>query len=322
MSVPVVVAANGIGTPVKPVASGAPSMTVATNGYGSPIVISDLGTPFVVNGLIPEIVVTGGVITPFTSGGTDYIEIAFAASGSFTLSQPIATHNRALGAGGATGGRGTDASFYASAGGAGGLVEVLGAPLAAGSYTVSIGAGGAAVTTGFGRNNGSNSVLTRPDGVDTAIGGGGGASSGVGNTDGNPGGSGGGARGMNTAGTGVAGAGTPGQGFGGGLGFGAVDGPSGRASGGSGGANSAGGDASAGVPGSAGPGRLLSWLASPITVCAGERGITQADLNVSSADKTFGSGSRGATGSGSAGKGGDGFMFLVVRAADANVVMA
>lgn len=51
--VPVVIAANGLGFPVKPVDSGAPLMTVAENGLGAPIVISDNGAPFVVDGADP-----------------------------------------------------------------------------------------------------------------------------------------------------------------------------------------------------------------------------------------------------------------------------
>lgn len=51
--VPVVIAANGLGFPVKPVDSGAPLMTVADNGLGSPIVISDRGAPFIVDGYTP-----------------------------------------------------------------------------------------------------------------------------------------------------------------------------------------------------------------------------------------------------------------------------
>lgn len=51
--IPVVISGNGLGLPVKPVASDAPLMTVAENGFGSPIVISDLGAPFVVDGYTP-----------------------------------------------------------------------------------------------------------------------------------------------------------------------------------------------------------------------------------------------------------------------------
>ena len=51
--VPVVIAANGKGTPVRPVLAGAPVMTIATNGLGTPIVISSTGTPFIVEGYTP-----------------------------------------------------------------------------------------------------------------------------------------------------------------------------------------------------------------------------------------------------------------------------
>lgn len=53
MSVPVVIAANGLGMPVRPVDRNAPAMQIAENGMGIPIVISDLGAPFVVEGYTP-----------------------------------------------------------------------------------------------------------------------------------------------------------------------------------------------------------------------------------------------------------------------------
>lgn len=53
MPIPVVVAENGRGIPVRPVEARAPSMIVAENGRGVPIVISDLGAPFIVRGLTP-----------------------------------------------------------------------------------------------------------------------------------------------------------------------------------------------------------------------------------------------------------------------------
>lgn len=53
--IPVVIASNGLGIPVKQVDSGAPVMTVAANGLGAPIVLSDRGTPFVVEGgVVPQ----------------------------------------------------------------------------------------------------------------------------------------------------------------------------------------------------------------------------------------------------------------------------
>lgn len=50
---PVVIATNGLGTPVRAVAGNAPVMTVAANGRGTPIVITNRGTPFVVQGYTP-----------------------------------------------------------------------------------------------------------------------------------------------------------------------------------------------------------------------------------------------------------------------------
>lgn len=55
MSIPVVVASNGLGLPVRQVDGGAQVMQVATNGLGVPIVLSSLGVPFVVRGLGPDV---------------------------------------------------------------------------------------------------------------------------------------------------------------------------------------------------------------------------------------------------------------------------
>lgn len=49
----VVIAANGLGAPVRPVEGNAPVLTIAGNGLGAPIVISDNGAPFVVEGYEP-----------------------------------------------------------------------------------------------------------------------------------------------------------------------------------------------------------------------------------------------------------------------------
>lgn len=51
--IPVVVAENGLGVPVRPVEGDAPLMQVAENKLGMPIVISDLGAPFIVEGYTP-----------------------------------------------------------------------------------------------------------------------------------------------------------------------------------------------------------------------------------------------------------------------------
>lgn len=51
--VPVVIADNGMGMPVRPVSKNAPVMTVALNGMGAPIVLSEEGAPFIVQGATP-----------------------------------------------------------------------------------------------------------------------------------------------------------------------------------------------------------------------------------------------------------------------------
>ena len=54
MSIPVVIAENGLGIPVIPVEGNAPAAVVAENGLGIPIVIVEQnGTPLVIEGL-PE----------------------------------------------------------------------------------------------------------------------------------------------------------------------------------------------------------------------------------------------------------------------------
>lgn len=53
MGVPVVIAENGFGMPVRAVEKNAPVLVVSENGFGIPIVLSDLGQPFVVTGAVP-----------------------------------------------------------------------------------------------------------------------------------------------------------------------------------------------------------------------------------------------------------------------------
>lgn len=267
----------------------------------------------------PTLTVTNGTITPFSRSGVDYVEVLFSASGSFTLSADIDWHNRALGAGGGTGGRATSVTYPPGGGGAGGLLRTLATALPAGAYTVTIGAGGARIAAGSLGNQGSDSVLARPDGTETAIGGGYGGAAGSWTSPGN-GGSGGGSRASATAtGVGGFGIGTPGQGYNGSRAINStVAGEA--ASGGGGGAGGTGADASAGVPATAGPGVLLDWIASPATVCIGGAGMLAAATDASP-DAVLGSGTRGAINA-DVGKGGDGFLFLVVRADQVSVVAA
>lgn len=52
--IPVVISSNGLGIPVKAVASGAPLMTVSSKGLGASIVLSEKGTPFIVENVGPQ----------------------------------------------------------------------------------------------------------------------------------------------------------------------------------------------------------------------------------------------------------------------------
>lgn len=65
MGVPVVIAENGLGMPVRAVESGAPVLQVAENGFGIPIVLSDLGAPFIVLGAA-----TSATVPPVPSAPT------------------------------------------------------------------------------------------------------------------------------------------------------------------------------------------------------------------------------------------------------------
>jgi len=117
--------------------------------------------------------------------------------------------------GGGSGGAGV---YGAGGGGAGGLIYGTTSVLSGTAYTITVGAGGAAVSSSQG-NNGSTSGLSATGVLSlTALGGGGGGGSSLTSSQNNglTGASGGGAG--NKAGTGTAGAGTTGYGYGGGLG--------------------------------------------------------------------------------------------------------
>lgn len=301
------------------VTSGGVSLTLAA-GTGQVLLITLPPAP-----TLPRVFVNGGQITPFSRGGVDYVEICFDRSGSFTVAETISWHRRAMGAGGGTGGRSERDAVMPGAGGAGGFAQVLNAALAAGSYGVTIGMGAPGYASGvIGQTNGGNSQLTGP-GINLMLTGGGsggsykiGANFEIGTLTGLPGGAGGGGRA--TSGGGMAGgAGISGQGYQGGTGNSSAV-SSGGGSGGAGGAGGNGG-ASPSSGGPAGAGVVLDWIATPRIVCAGERGLVAADRGASSAARDYGSGSRGAV-NGAVGKGGDGFLFLVLRADQAHVVAA
>lgn len=156
------------------------------------------------------IVATGGTIT--TDG--DFKVHTFTSSGTFQITSGSGTVESLVVAGGGSGGTGNTAG---GGGGAGGLIYTSpGANLGIGSYTVTVGAGGAQQTANADGNNGGNSQF---NGMTAAVGGGGGGggnntTASQGQTGGSGGGAGGGASFGNTGSAGTAGQGNAGGNYG------------------------------------------------------------------------------------------------------------
>jgi uncharacterized repeat protein (TIGR01451 family) len=215
-------------------------------------------------------IATGGTVMQITQNNQTFCVHRFDGSGSFTLNQPRDVDYLIIGGGGGAGTGG---------GGAGGMLEGTGARTAA-SYTVTVGAGGAA-TTAFnspGATGGNSSVF----GIVANGGGGGGRADNF--NQGLPGGSGGGAsQNVLAAGSASGGAGIAGQGF-----DGAANDISINAGGGGGGAGGSG----SGTNG--GPGRVSSITGTAVTYAGG--GSSASNV----ADGTPGVGSANPGGGGSA----------------------
>lgn len=248
----------------------------------------------------------GGTITQ----DANYTYHTFGASGTFVANQSL-TCDLLLVAGGAGGG-GSDSSGRTAGGGggAGGYLEQTGRSVSAGSYSVTIGAGGAQgtcapaqtpslVTRGV---NGNNSVFD----TITAIGGGGGAGGGAGlNGTASTGGSGGGgnAAGSTTepgaAATQGNSGGATGYGFAGGSGVtlgGYQAGAGGGGAGGVGANSNASSTVSGGVAGIGGAGKLSTINGVAQYYAAGGSGATEGtDLTNISTNSIGGSGGRGAS---------------------------
>ena len=182
-----------------------------------------------------SVTATGGTITFANVSGIDYRIHTFTTVGTanFTLTSPASVITTVLvvaggGAGGFDDGGG---------GGAGGVIYNAAFTITSGSYTVTVGNGGASNGA-----SGGNSILSSL----TAIGGGGGAN---GNANGSNGGSGGGL-GWGVGNGSTPGSGTAGQGFAGGGGTSAPN----YAVGGGGGAGGVGGTGSGITPGNGGIG--------------------------------------------------------------------
>ena len=140
---------------------------------------------------------TGGTITTYGS----YRVHTFLSTANFVAAATLTTDVLAVAGGG---GGGAASGGDGGGGGAGGMLVSSGFSVSAGTYSVTVGGGGAGSTSGAAGSNGANSVFSSL----TAIGGGGGSSGG---NNANSGGS-GGAPGSNGSNQGSARSGTSGQG--------------------------------------------------------------------------------------------------------------
>lgn len=181
--------------------------------------------------IVPVLLGIHNLTAQVPSGGTmtnvgNYTIHTFTANGTLTVYSPVDVEVLVV-AGGGAGGNGVPAASCGGGGGAGGVLYSSVMTLSAGSYPVTVGAGGAS-----GGQNGGNSIFNTL----TAIGGGAGGNNGNGGStgQGQVGGSGGGG----STGTGVSGAaGTAGQGYSGASGSAGPD----YNAGGGGGGNPSGG---------------------------------------------------------------------------------
>ena len=226
----------------------------------------------------------GAVGFSSASGGTEttsgiYTFHTFISSGSFTILGSQKSVDILMVAGGGGGGAG----WYAGGGGAGGMQALTSVNLVSGTYTVTVGAGGAGSTnTSLAGSDGGNTSFT---GQSDSVGGGGGAPR-LSSVNGRDGGSGGG--GGQTPSTG--GSGTAGQGNDGGnaIGYGA----------GGGGAGAAGDDGanSSGFGGNGGDG--LQWSPNSTYYAGGGgggSGSSQSAANIAGGQGGGGNGSLGGT---------------------------
>ncbi|MCX7411893.1 MAG: PEP-CTERM sorting domain-containing protein [Planctomycetia bacterium] len=217
------------------------------------------------------------------TSGTNTSNAALSTTGNLQIDLGFFSEYLVVGGGGGGG-----SNPYSAGGGGGGLLtNVNGTPLqlGAGTFTVTVGAGG------IGQANGQNSVF---DSL-TAVGGGHGGMHATGTSSlwpGAAGGSGGGGGGNGTGQNGSGGAGTTGQGKAGGSGFGSSTSTQ-RASGGGGGAGVVGGNASSGVAGNGGNGLANTIAGSSVLYAGGGGGGTR--------DGTVGTGGLGGGGTGGRG---------------------
>lgn len=251
--------------------------------------------------------VPAGGIAPKATGGDIYQNGAytyhvFKASGTFTPTQTIPNAEVLCIAGGGGGG-----SYYGGGGGAGGVTYRNVTSTAAGSYPVTIGAGGAGSNPGYG-GMGVNSTV---NGITANGGGGGGYFNAGSSTTGLAGGSGGGGAMGATANTSRAGGAANQTGSGGATGYGNAGGTGWRGS--VGGAYRGGGGGGAGAvgansqqndstsPGSNGGAGLDLWSAWAYATSTGVSGYYAGGGGGSAGSSPAGSGGAGGGGRGAIG---------------------
>lgn len=208
-----------------------------------------------------DTLVPGEALYVYTETGTEF---------NFTLANQSKAWILVVGGGGA-GGAGATATVQGTkgsggGGGGGGMIEQNGISLAPGKYTIAVGAGGAAVSSGNG-GDGSPSSIVSSGFQRIAKGGGGGAAAGAG--AGNPGGSGGGSS-YDAGGDSIAGgAAEDGQGNAGGEGSAAGGGAGGGGAGGIGGSVTS---STSGYGGKGGAGKESAITGATVTYAPGGGG--------------------------------------------------
>ena len=295
----------------KTVSGGSVTTSVPSAVYGQTagdtitiqIVNSD-GTPS--SNSIDKIVFTpptGGTIT--ASNGYRYH--AFTSSGTFTIPSGLSvTADYLVVAGGGAGGGSAAGSSAGGGGGAGGYRAIASQNIAAGSYSITVGAGGPGTQNYIGFDGSASSF----NGTSSIGGGGGGKQNSNPDSQGRPGGSGGGG-GAVYGGTvwspgPIGGAGTSGQGNNGGTGYNSSD-VAGQRGGGGGGAGAAGTSAPSINSGGQG-GNGSTWL-NGVTYAGGGGGgswVNAATISGGSGGGGAGSDTYGTAGSANTGGGGGG----------------
>ena len=253
---------------------------------------------------------TGGTVNEYTQGSTVYRSHTFTSSGTFDVtSAPAGSSVETLVVGGGGGG-GTYPLNGAGGGGAGGLLEgTFTISASPGSYTITVGAGGAVAWPSGNAYDGDNTTIANPSITTiTANGGGGGAGD---NTLGRDGGSGGGSGGNDL--TNPSATQTPYSSSL--LGYGNQGGTAspGGMGGGGGGAGGAGvdGTVSPNSPPRSGPGRSNSFNGTSATYAVGGGvGPFSPGVNVDDAAINTGNGGTSKGNPGYAGAGGSGIVVI------------